>query len=82
MTVRTVISLSQDDKAWLDEQARLQHVSMTELVRRAVRNFRQQQEMQSGPSLQQALAQTANTWPGGDGLAHQAKLRDEWTPSP
>lgn len=77
MTVRTVISLSTDDKAWLDQEAARQSVSMTEVVRRAVRAFRQQQAAEE-PSLEEVLAQTRNIWPAGDGLAFQLAQREEW----
>jgi len=79
MTVRTIVSLPEDDKSWLDQQARLQHVPMTELIRRAVHDYRQQQEVEQQPSLQQVLQQTAAIWQEGDGLAHQARIRDEWS---
>lgn len=38
--VRTVISLDERDKQWLDRKAREQGVSMTTLVRQAVREMR------------------------------------------
>ena len=38
---RTIISLPDEDKTWLVRQASSQQVPMTELVRRAVREYRQ-----------------------------------------
>jgi predicted nucleic acid-binding protein len=49
-----VVAFSKDDKEWLDEEARRQRVPMTELVRRAVRAWRSQQEAASTPTLQHA----------------------------
>ncbi len=75
---RTVINLADADKSWLDRQAKAEHVPMTELVRRAVRLYRIQQESRQKPDLTQALECTAGIWRAGDGLAYQAMLRDEW----
>jgi hypothetical protein len=74
---RTVVSLDPDDKAWLDRQARDRHVTMTEVVRIAVRRLRA--AVESGEvSFDQLLDRTAGTWPRGDGLAYQRRLRTEW----
>jgi site-specific recombinase len=75
--IRTVISLSEQDKAWLDRVAARQGVAMTEVVRRAVALLRERLEAEE-PPLEQLLAETSGTWTGGDGLEHQQRLRDEW----
>lgn len=75
--VRTVISLDESDKRWLDQQAALQHVPMTEVVRQAVQALRAASQ-QSGDDFQALLASTAGTWPHGDGLVWQQDIRDEW----
>ena len=74
---RTLISLDPDDKAWLSRKAKRERTPVTELVRRAVRQFRKQ----SGPEtseLDRLLGETAGLWSEGDGLAYQNKLRREW----
>jgi hypothetical protein len=38
---RTIISLTQEDKEWLAQRARAEHVPVTKLVRRAIRVYRQ-----------------------------------------
>ncbi len=75
--VRTVISLDESDKRWLDQQAALQHVPMTEVVRQAVQALRAVRQ-QSGEDFQALLAGTAGMWQRGDGLAWQQSVRDEW----
>ena len=75
---RTVISLDHDDKAWLDQQAQREHVPMTEIVRRAIRSYRQAIETRSVPSVDDLLKQTRGIWTKGDRLAYQRELRDEW----
>ena len=75
--VRTVISLDDDDKAWLDAEAAREQVPMTELIRRAVRLLRSRQPV-DGTSLEELLRRTAGTWREGDGLEYQRRVRSEW----
>lgn len=75
--VRTVISLDESDKRWLDQQAALQHVPMTEVVRQAVQALRSVRQ-QNGDDFQALLASTAGIWQHGDGLPWQQGVRDEW----
>ncbi len=74
---RTIISLDPDDKAWLNRKAKQERTPMTELVRRAIRQFRKH----SGPEtaeLDRLLRETAGLWKQGDGLAYQNRLRRGW----
>ena len=75
--IRTVISLDDSDKRWLDQQAALQHVSMTEVVRQAVQTLRSLRQ-QSDDDFHALLAGTAGVWNHGDGLDWQLNARDEW----
>lgn len=75
--IRTIISLSEEDKKWLEEQAAIEGVPMTEMVRRAVRRLREQLERES-PPMEELLRRTSGIWPGEDGLQYQRRLRDEW----
>jgi hypothetical protein len=75
---RTVINLDPKDKAWLDHEAKVRRVPMTELVRQAVRAYRIRQESLDRPNLQEALARTGGIWRAGDGLTYQRRLRKEW----
>lgn len=76
--IRTVISLDPDEKQWLDRRAKEENTSMTELVRRAVRQYRTRQEEQDRPSFDEMLERTRGIWRREDGLEYQNKLRDEW----
>ena len=76
---RTVVNLDEENKAWLDQQAALRGVPMTELVRQAVREFRIREERVSKPSFPDTLKRTAGIWRAGDGLAYQQRLRKEWS---
>jgi hypothetical protein len=75
--VRTVISLDAAEKRWLDRKARAEGVPMTEIVRLAIRRFRETSE-EDQPSLEDVLQETKGLWAKGDGLAYQRKVRDEW----
>lgn len=41
--IRTVFSIDEDDKQWLDRKAAREGVSMTEVIRRAVRRLRSEE---------------------------------------
>ena len=76
--VRTVISLHDEQKAWLDQQAALRCVSMASLIRQAVSEFRTREQRGSTPSFQELLKHTAGIWQAGDGLEYQERIRKEW----
>lgn len=75
---RTIISLDQEEKIWLDREAKKQNVAMTEIVRRALRCYRDQKETEIRPDLAELLNQTQGIWQAGDGLDYQSRLREEW----
>lgn len=74
--VRTVIAIDDNDKRWLDQMAKQQHMSMTALVRVAIHRYRVETESQ--PSFDELLAETRGIWTKGDALKYQNKLRNEW----
>jgi hypothetical protein len=71
---RTVVSID-DDERWLDRRASEEGIPMTELVRRAIRRFREEEER---PTFDELVEASRGTWKHGDGLAWQEKLRGEW----
>ena len=77
--IRTLISLEDEDKRWLDRRAKEEGVTMANVVRKAVRQYREQCEReQAEPSLEDLLRRTSGLWKGGDGLEAQLRLREEW----
>ncbi len=77
--IRTLISLDDEDKQWLDRKAKEEGTTMAQLVRIAVRRYREQSEREaSQPSLEELLRQTSGLLKEGDGLEAQIRLRDEW----
>jgi hypothetical protein len=76
--IRTLISLEDEEKRWLDRRAKEEGVTMTEIVRKAVKRYRQECGSQK-LSYQRLLEQTAGLLSSGeDGLAVQGRLRSEW----
>jgi hypothetical protein len=77
--IRTLISLEDEDKRWLDRKAKEEGATMAQVVRTAVRHYREQCEREKGePSLEELLQRTSGLWKGGDGLEAQLRLRGEW----
>ncbi len=74
MMTRTVVALDDDIKKWIDAKAAQDGVPMTELVRRALRQYREHEEQ----SVERLLSETSGIWTSGDGLKYQQNLRDEW----
>ncbi len=79
---RTVVNIKDDDKRWLDQEARRRRVPMTRLVGEAVSEYRMRQESRERPSLETLLADTRGLWSRGDGLQWQEQLRSEWDERP
>jgi metal-responsive CopG/Arc/MetJ family transcriptional regulator len=75
--IRTVISLDEESKKWLDQQAREENISAAELIRTAVRKYRDEKRREALP-LKDLLKQTSGIWKRSDGLAYQRRLRKEW----
>jgi hypothetical protein len=71
---RTVVSIDDDIKAWIDAKAAQEGVPMTELVRRALKQYREHEDQ----SVDSLLSETSGIWTAGDGLEYQQSLRDEW----
>jgi predicted transcriptional regulator len=84
MAIRTLVSLPDDDKAWLDALAAARGEPMTHVVRQAVAAYRVQAESRAGESLERLLDATAGLFAARkaalreDGAALQRRLRDEW----
>jgi len=74
---RTLISLDESDKDWLDAAAAREGTAATELVRRAVRLYRERASLERQP-FDEILRRTRGLWRGEDGLQYQTRLRDEW----
>mgnify|MGYP001089396897 CR=1 FL=1 len=74
--IRTVISLDEEDKRWLDKKAAREGIPMAEMIRRAVKRLRTEET--EAQTFDRLLRSTSGIGSGGDGLALQRRLRNEW----
>lgn len=72
---RTIITISEEDKSWLENYSKVHDISMAEAVRRGIIQLR---ERESGEAYRRLVLQTRGIWKGEDGLRYQKKLRAEW----
>ncbi|MCA1675141.1 MAG: ribbon-helix-helix protein, CopG family [Actinobacteria bacterium] len=75
--VRTVVSLDERDKKWLDRKARENGITMTALVRQAVRQLRMNgvTAKSAEPAFEEILRMTKGTWRKGDAAVWVRKMR-------
>ena len=78
---RTIISLPEEDKKWLDSYAGRQRISSAEVIRRAISEYRANR---SQKDLGKVLRETAGAWSSvsGDSRDHVDALRQEWERKP
>ena len=77
VTTRTIVTISIDDKQWLESYSRLQGVSSAETIRLAIKEYRGKV---SQGGIQCAVRETAGKWKSlsGDSQEYIDALRDEW----
>lgn len=75
--IRTIISLNEEDKAWLDRRAHQEGLTMTELVRRSVHLYRETTDP-ADSEFGATLDQTRGIWKNGDALQYQRTIREDW----
>lgn len=79
--LRTVVSFEPAEKAWLDREAKLERVSMTEVVRKALKFYRSSfdsKNVKKSSTFSQLLHETAGCYQKINGLKFQEQLREEW----
>jgi len=74
---RTIISIPEDEKQWLDSFGRRHRISSAEVVRRAIKNYHR---AKTEKNLAGVLRKTAGTWTSikDESRAYVDSLRDEW----
>ena len=75
--IRTIVTMEESDKEWLDHYSHLHQQSLAETIRQAIHSY---QAQASTGGRDQMLKETAGIWKGRnrDGLDHQRELRREW----
>ena len=74
--LRTIITISEDDKIWLESYSKTSGVSMAEAVRRGISELRKREEKNIFRTL---IKETQGIWNKEDGLEYQEKVRSEWS---
>jgi len=74
-SVRTIITISEEDKRWLEGYSNLHHVSVAEAIRQGIRKLK---EIELHENYQALVQNSKGLWRKGDGLAYQKKNRTEW----
>ena len=74
---RTIISIPEDDKKWLESYGRRHEISGAEVVRRAISEFRRKKPEKSFATV---LRETAGAWTSikGDSRDYVDAMRKEW----
>jgi len=74
---RTIISIPEDEKRWLESFGRRHRISSAEVVRRAIKKYRR---AKTERNLAGVLRKTAGTWTSikGESQAYVEVLRAEW----
>ena len=76
-STRTIISLPNPQKLWLEDIARREGVAMTAVVRDAVAHYQQHLAVPFA-DFASLGSRLQGTWKRGDGLTWQTQMRDEW----
>jgi len=74
--MRTIITISEEDKKWLDSYSRTHKLSRAEVVRNALKEYIQHHQKDS---YQKAIEKVFGIWNGrnGDALEYVSKLRQD-----
>ena len=73
--VRTIITLPEEDKHWLESYGNLHHISVAEAIRRGISKLK---EAELNENYRTLVKNSRGLWDKGDGLACQKKIRTEW----
>lgn len=72
---RTIITLSEEDKIWLESYSKALNISVAEAIRQGIGRLREA-KMQEG--YERLVDDTRGLWKKGNGLKSQMDLRSEW----
>ena len=74
-STRTIVTLSKDEKEWLERYSRGKGLSMAQTVRKGIARLRNEER---SSLYEDTLQNTRGLWAKGDGLEYQKELRQEW----
>jgi hypothetical protein len=75
---RIIITLSEEDKLWVDGYSQAHKISVAEALRQGLATLRHQEGLEAYRRL---VEKTGGIWKKGDGLSYQQTIRSEWEES-
>ncbi len=77
--VRTLITIPEEDKQWLKNYSRSHHVSMAQIIRMAINEFKKRKKNDKN-DFHKALEATFGMWKDKniDSVEYVRQLRSEW----
>jgi len=72
---RTIITLPEEDKEWLESYSHANQISMAEAIRQGIHKLKQAEVQETYRTI---VKNTQGIWKHGDGLDYQRKMRSEW----
>jgi len=75
--IRTIISLTEDIKVWLDNYSHAHRQSISETIRKAIIEYKDKRDREQSDGI---IQKTSGIWKKRkiDGLAYVNKLREDW----
>lgn len=70
-----IITLSEEDKQWLESYSSVHQVSVAEAIRQGIRRLR---DVKLQETYRAIVKNTRGIWKKGDGLKYQRKIRSQW----
>ena len=72
---RIIITLSEEDKQWLESYSSVHHISVAEAIRKGIRKLKAAEFQDTYKTIVQ---ETSGIWKKGNGLTCQRSIRSEW----
>jgi len=72
---RTIITLPEEDKLWLESYSKAYRISVAEAIRQGIKGLKESMAQSTYDTLVQ---NTRGVWKKGDGLKYQERIRSEW----
>ncbi len=72
---RTIVTLSEEDKLWLESYSKAHNVSVAKAIRQGIQCLK---DASREKTYHQLVQNTRGVWKKDDGLKYQEKIRSEW----
>ena len=79
MSKRTIITLTEGDKLWLESYSKAFKISVAEAIRQGIGRLK---EAETRKTYQTLVQNTRGIWEKGDGLTYQKHIRGGSCPTP